>query len=218
MGFFAISAQHIWLNLQFCPVVFFILAIIFILVSNAEKLGLESPPARKYKDFKKISSLILFPSFFLCPCLPPTFLASLLPCFHPTSHSSPTPSLSYFLPGRSLLWLPLILSFPPSWPNSSLPSSLHLLLRFSFFSSFLSSYFLTFLSPTLPPLSPSFIPSFPPFKRPSIPPSPPLFYLSFLGIVDLYLIAFFFADQGYRYVHVTWAWWVNRVSKIASTR
>ena len=138
------------------------------------------------KRFDKISSLILFPSFFFCPCLPPTFLSSLLPCFHSTSLSPPTPSLSYFLPARCLLWLPLILSFPPSWPNSSLPSSLHLLLRFSFFSSFLSSYFPTFLPPTLPPLSPSCIPSFPPSFYTSFHSSlPSFFYLSFLGIVDL---------------------------------
>ena len=108
------------------------------------------------KRFDKISSLILFPSFFFCPCLPPTFLSSLLPCFHSTSLSPPTPSLSYFLPARCLLWLPLILSFPPSWPNSSLPSSLHLLLRFSFrlfFPIFLFSY----LSSSHPPSPLSFL-------------------------------------------------------------
>ena len=134
------------------------------------------------KRFDKISSLILFPSFFFCPCLPPTFLSSLLPCFHSTSLSPPTPSLSYFLPARCLLWLPLILSFPPSWPNSSLPSSLHLLLVSP---SSLLSYLLIFLPFFLPPSLPSLLPVFHrfllPFKRPSIPPSLPFFIFLFLA-------------------------------------
>lgn len=206
MGFFAISAQHIWLNLQFSPVVFFILTIIFILVSNAEKI---------WKNIV-LNSL----SFLLFLSLPASYFSFFFASLFPFHFPLPSYSLSFLFPSCSLpslaashfivptLLAQFLLTFLPPSP----PSFLLLL----FFPIFLFSY----LSSSHPPSPLSFLYSIvSSFLLNVLPFLPPFLFLSFFSWHRwLVTNCFFLADQGYRYVHVMWAWWVNRVSKIASTR
>lgn len=219
MSFFAMSAQHIWLNLQFSPVVFFSSRHIFILVSNAEKLGLDSPPARKYKIWKTIvlNSLSLLLSLSLPASYFFFFFASLFPPHFPL----PSYSLSFLFPSCSFPSLAashfIVPTFLAQFLLTFLPPSPPSFLLLLFFPIFLLSY----LSSSHPPSPLSFLysilSSFLLNVLQSLPPFP---FLSFFSwhrwlVTNCFL---FFADQGYRYVRVTWAWWVNRVSKIASTR
>ena len=170
MGFFAISAQHIWLNLQFSPAVFFILTIIFILVSNAEKI---------WQNIV-LNSL----SFLLFLSLPASYFSFFFASLFPFHFPLPSYSLSFLFPSCSLpslaashfivptLLAQFLLTFlPPSPPSFLLPSLLSYLLIFLPF----------FLPPSLPSLLPVFHRFLLPFKRPSIPPSLPFFIFLFLA-------------------------------------